>query len=67
MIFEVERFFEYKDISERKKVKFVVRKLSGSAWAWWEQMQRMRTRLSKDPIDNLGKDEKVPQEVVFAT
>ena len=30
-LFEVERFFEYKAISERKKVKFVVRKLKRSA------------------------------------
>ena len=51
-LFEVERFFEYKDITERKKVKFVVRKLRGSAWAWWEQLQRMRIRLRKDPIES---------------
>ena len=40
---------------ERKKVKFVVRNLRGSAWAWWEQLQRMRTRLRNDPIENWEK------------
>ena len=54
-LFEVERFFECKDITERKKVKFVARKLRGSAWAWWDQLQRMRNRLRKDPIESWEK------------
>ena len=57
-LFEVERFFKYKDITERKKVKFVVHKLKGSAWAWWEQLQRMRTRLRKEPIESWEKMKK---------
>ena len=36
-LFEVERFFEYRDISDRRKVKTVACKLKGSAWDWWEQ------------------------------
>ena len=36
-------------------VKFVVCKLKGSAWAWWEQQQRMLTRLVKDPIQDWEK------------
>ena len=51
----VKKFFEYKDTTERKKVKFVVHKLRGSAWAWWEQLQRMRTQLRKDPIKSWEK------------
>ena len=42
-LFEVERFSEYRDISDKKKVKFVAHKLKKSAWDWWEQLQRMRT------------------------
>ena len=51
-IFEVERFFEYRDIPERKLVKFVALKCKGCAWAWWEQLQRMCIWLRIDPIQN---------------
>ena len=51
-LFEVERFFEYRDILDRKKVKIVACKLKGSVWAWWEQLQRMCNRLGKDFIHN---------------
>ena len=49
---EVERYFEYENITVKKQVKFVAGKLKRSAWAWWELLQRMRTRLRKDPIQN---------------
>ena len=51
-LFEVERFFEKRD---RKKVNFVAHKLRKNAWDWWEQLQRMRTRLRKDPIESWEK------------
>ena len=57
-LFEVERFFEYRDISDKKKVKFVAHKLKKSAWDWWEQLKRMRTQLGKDPIQNWEKMKK---------
>ena len=57
-LFEVERFFKYRDISDEKKVKFVAHKLKKSAWEWWEQFQRMRTRLGKDPMQNWEKMKK---------
>ena len=49
-LFEVERFLEYRDISDRKKVKFVAHKLKKNAWDWWEELQGMRTRFRKDSI-----------------
>ena len=49
---EMERFFESACIAEKKQVKFVESKLKGEAWTWWEQLQRMRTRLGKAPIQN---------------
>ena len=54
----MERFFEDRNIAKKKQVKFVCRKLKGSAWAWWEQLQRMRTRLGKDPIQHWEKMKK---------
>ena len=57
-LIEVESFFEDRNIPRRKQVKFVSRKLKGSAWAWWEQLQRMRTWLGKDPIQDWEKMKK---------
>ena len=57
-LIEVESFFEDQNIPKRKQVKYVSRKLKGSAWAWWEQLQRMRTRLGKDPIQDWEKMKK---------
>ena len=54
-LIEVESFFEDRNIPKRKHVKFVSCKLKESAWAWWEQLQRMRTRLGKDPIQDWEK------------
>ena len=33
-VIKVERFFEDRNIAPKKQVKFVARKLKGSAWAW---------------------------------
>ena len=51
----MESFLEDRNIPKRKQVKF---NLKGSAWAWWEQLQRMRTRLGKDPIEHWEKMKK---------
>ena len=48
----IERFFKSECIAEKKHVKFVESKLKGKAWDWWEQLQRMRTRLGKVLIQN---------------
>lgn len=47
---EVEKFFEFMEISEEKQVKYVAYKLKGGASAWWDQMQLSRTRLGKPPV-----------------
>ena len=49
---------KYRDISGKKKVKFVAHKLKKSAWDCWEQLHRMRTRLRKDPIESWEKMKK---------
>ena len=51
-LIEVERFFEDRNIAKKQQFKFVESKLKGEAWAWWEQLQRMRTRLGKVPIED---------------
>jgi hypothetical protein len=40
----VERFFDYMDIPEDKKVKLVAYRLLGGASAWWEQLKSTRLR-----------------------
>uniref|UniRef100_A0A2N9HV25 RNA-directed DNA polymerase n=1 Tax=Fagus sylvatica TaxID=28930 RepID=A0A2N9HV25_FAGSY len=40
---QVERIFEYHEISDHKKVKLVTIKLKSRASAWWEQFQVQRT------------------------
>ena len=47
---EVERFFDYMDVEEHKKVKLVAYKLKGGASAWWEQLQLSRTRQGKAAV-----------------
>ena len=47
---EVERIFEYKEISDRMKVKLVAIKLKGRTSAWWEQLKRSRDRQGKPKI-----------------
>ena len=46
----VERFFDYIDIPEDKRVKLVAYKLMGGASAWWEQLQLTRMRQGKGMI-----------------
>ena len=57
-VIEVERFFKDRNIAVRNQVKIVARKLKGIALAWWEQLQRMRTRLGKYHIQNWEKMKK---------
>lgn len=47
---EVERFFEFMDISEETKVKLVAYKLKGGASAWWHSLSVQRFRENRPPI-----------------
>ncbi|KAM1072831.1 hypothetical protein FF1_018042 [Malus domestica] len=47
---ELERFFEYMEIPEEKKVKLVAYKLKSGPSAWWEQLQISQTRQRKTHV-----------------
>lgn len=47
---EMNKCFDYDEISEDKKVKFAVTKLKGHAALWWDGVQAERRRVGKKPI-----------------
>lgn len=49
-ISELDKYFEYEEISEDRKIKFVVTKLKGHATLWWDSVQVERRRLNKPLI-----------------
>ena len=47
---ELNKCFDYEEISEDKRVKFAVTKLKGHATLWWDGVQVERRRVGKQPI-----------------
>ena len=41
---KVDRFFDYIELTDDKKVKFVTYKLKGGASVWWDKLREMRMR-----------------------
>ena len=56
---EVERFFDYTKILEKKQAELVAYKLKGVASAWWEQVQQTRNRSAKSPVSTWAKMKKL--------
>ena len=48
----MEKFFDFEETEEGKKVKFVVTKFKGHASLWWDGLQAERRRLGKQRIIN---------------
>lgn len=48
----MEKFFDYEEMEDEKKVKFAVTKLVGHAALWWDGVQAERRSLGKQPIKN---------------
>eukprot|EP00253_Pinus_taeda_P024796 PITA_24796 len=48
----VEKFFDYEETEDEKKVNFVVTKLKGHAALWWDGVQTERKRLGKQHMNN---------------
>ena len=45
----MDKFFDYEEMEEGKRVKFVVTKLKGHATLWWDGVQAEIKRLGKQP------------------
>ena len=41
---EVDRFFEYIELFENRKVKFIIYRLKWEALVWWDRLREMRMR-----------------------
>ena len=46
----MDKFFDYEEMEEGKRVKFAVKKLKGHATLWWDGVQAERSRLGKQAI-----------------
>ena len=44
---DMEKFFDYEEMEEEKKVKFAITKLKGHATLWWDGVQVERRTLGK--------------------
>ena len=49
-ISEMDKYFEYDDIEEDKRVRLVVTRLKGHASLWWDSVQEERRRKNKSLI-----------------
>ena len=49
-IAEIDKFFDYVEVPEEKRVKLVACRLKGGASAWWERLKNRRLREGKQPV-----------------
>ena len=49
-ISNMEKFFEYEDTPNNRKVKIGVTRLKGHASLWWEHLQAIRQRRGKEKV-----------------
>ena len=49
---ELEDYFEYEEIEDLDRVKFVKAKLKGHAKVWWQEVQLDRNNRGKEKIPN---------------
>jgi hypothetical protein len=61
----MEFFFEWKPMTEEKKVKFACTKLKGHAMIWWDHVQKDRKKKGKDKIRTWNKMEKNCENFFF--
>ena len=51
----IDQYFDYEEVEENKRVKFVVTRLKGHAAIWWDEVQTSRTRKGKSKIKQWDK------------
>ena len=59
---EMSKFFDWKPMTEEKKMKFACTKLKGHAMIWWDHLQKERVKKNKDKIKKWSKMEKKLRE-----
>ena len=47
---DLDKYFEYDEVEENKKVKFVVTRLKGQASLWWDNVQAERRKNNNPSI-----------------
>jgi hypothetical protein len=48
----MDKYFDYEDVDEEKRVRHVVTKLKGHATLWWDELQAKRRSKGKQKINN---------------
>jgi hypothetical protein len=48
----IDKYFNYEDVNEEKRVRHVVTKLKGHATLWWDEPHAERRRKGKQKINN---------------
>jgi len=54
-ISSLDKYFDYEEVDDRKKVKFAVTRLKGHATIWWDELQTSRMRKRKSKIGQWDK------------
>ena len=49
-ITDIDKFFEYMEVQEEKRVRLVACRLKGGAFAWWERLKNRRIRARKQQV-----------------
>ena len=54
-ISSLDKYFDYEEVNDKKKVNFAVTILNGHATIWWDELQTSRTRKGKSKIKQWNK------------
>ena len=49
-IIDIDKFFDYIEVLEDKRVRLVACRLKGEASTWWKRLQNRRIREEKQPV-----------------
>jgi hypothetical protein len=53
----MDKYFDYEDVDEEKKVRHAITRLKGHATLWWDELQAERRSKRKHKIKNLDRME----------